>query len=287
MSETPNQATAVAPDDSVLRQGDHDRGLHDVASLVTALERPTPGLLRVAVELPDAAAADPLWSRPNVTVRLNLGEAAGRASRVYTVRAFDPDASAMEFDVVLHGRPSPMMTWAAEVRVGDELRFKGPRPHFLVPEDAGRPVALFLDDTAVPALYTILRQWQPGRRAVGWVATDDEGAFAELPVVAGVRLRRIAQHAPEPGASLSEIAASLDDPASYVVWAAGERDEMRAIRQHFRATVGLSQAEVAAYGYWKRGVTNTEIDNVRLAHYARLVGEGGGLDDFDDLTIGI
>ncbi|MEZ5087202.1 MAG: hypothetical protein R2722_13445 [Tessaracoccus sp.] len=51
--------------------------------------------------------------------------------------------------------------------------------------------------------------------------------------------------------------------------------------------MGLGKPSLAVYGYWKRGVTNTQIDSARLARYSQLVGGGRGLDDFDDLTIGI
>ncbi len=288
MTETTDRdevTPAVA--EKLLRSEDHDRGLQDVRAVVADVSRPTPHVLRVTLRLPPRAAADPAWATPNVAVRLDLGPAQDHASRVYTVRSHDPRNATVELDVVLHGHPSPMMSWASRVREGDELGFRGPRPHFLVPGDPARPAALFLDETAIPALYAILRRWPVGRRALGWVATSDAAAFDELSPPPGVVLERIEPSEDGSAMPLAERAAALARPASYAVWGAGERDEMRAIRRCYRTGAGMAKEDVAVYGYWKRGVTNTEIDERRLVHYRRLVDAGRTLEDVDDLSIGI
>lgn len=268
--------------DSVLRQDDHDRGLHHVESTVVAVRQATPSLLRVTLQLPEADR-DADWGAPNVALRLELATDQGEVSRVYTVRTFDEAAGRIDVDVVVHGNTSPMMRWAAGVSVGDTLRFRGPRPHFRVPAGNGRPAALFLDETAIPALYALLLQWPAGQRAVGWVATDDAEAFAELPSVPGVRLHRVS---PE-GAQLAVQARALADAAAHVVWGAGERDEMRTIRRLFRTDLGLAKEDVAVFGYWRRGTTSTEIDEARLANYQRVLDQGGTITELDDLAIGV
>lgn len=274
-------------DHPLLRAPDHDRDLKFVTAPITKLEHPTDHLLRVTARIPDDLL-DADWGAPNVTLRLELGDRFDGASRVYTVRRYLADTHEIEVDVVLHGTTSVMMTWAADVRLGETLVFRGPRQHFVIPEaDAERPVALFGDCTAIPALYSILLEWTPGRTAVGWVETDDADAFAELPAVEGVTLTRIspAQHGDE--GELMARARGLEDPSRYVVWAAGERDDMRALRRFFRSDVGLGKNEANIFGYWKQGVSNTEIDNRRLAGYQKLLSNGGSLEDFDDLTIGV
>ncbi|MDZ7917140.1 MAG: SIP domain-containing protein [Rhodococcus sp. (in: high G+C Gram-positive bacteria)] len=92
-------------------------------------------------------------------------------------------------------------------------------------------------------------QWPEGLTGVGWVATDDTEAFA--------------------------------------VWGARELDQMRAIRAHFRETVGLAKDGVVVFGYWKRGVSTTEIYQNRLRNYTSILESGGTLADIDDLAIGI
>ncbi|MFE5790137.1 siderophore-interacting protein [Rhodococcus erythropolis] len=272
--ETETSASAKAP-----RGEDHDRGLNDVVAVVESVERPTESILRITVQL-TSSADDPNWLRPNVAFRIQLGPQYGDVSRVYTVRTFDASSGSMTFDVVLHGHTSPMMRWADDRRVGDTFSLTGPRPHFLVPEITGRRVALFADDTAIPALYSILLQWPEGVTGVGWVATGDAEAFAELPVIPGLALHHVED-------CLAEYAVELDNPGDYAVWGAGERDEMRSIRAHFRKTVGLAKDDVVVFGYWKRGVSTTEIDQNRLRNYTSILENGGTLADIDDLAIGI
>lgn len=259
----------------VLRGEDHDRGLQEVDAVLTAIERPVHSVLRVSARVSNAQA-NPEWTLPNVAFRLHLD--GGELSRIYTVREFDAASSTMVFDVVLHAHESPMMRWAASAKVGDRIHFTGPRQHFPIP--AGRKVALFLDETGIPALYALLQQWPQGVHATGWVATDDAAAFAELPKVFGVKLHRIGQHD-----SLAPHARALAEPKDYVVWGAGERDDMRAVRQYFRDTVGLGKDAVAIAGYWKKGYTNTQIDQRRREDYEKLLAGGGTLADFDDLAV--
>lgn len=286
MTTTPTPQDQTPPDpaqiEALLRSPDHDRDLHDVAATIVDQHRPTQHLLRFTATLPDGSA-DPAWAVPNVTIRMELGPDYDDASRVYTVRRYDPVAAAIEVDVVLHGSASPMMRWCRDLRVGSLLRFRGPRQHFVVPDVPDRPVALFLDATAVPALFTILEQWTHRAGGIGWVETADVAAFEELPTVPGLTLHRID---PAEGAGgLVRRAAQVERPEEWVVWGAGERDDMRALRSHFRTEVGLAKEHVALYGYWKRGATNTEIDQHRIASYARLVAGGGSLEDVDDLAI--
>jgi hypothetical protein len=39
------------------------------------------------------------------------------------------------------------------------------------------------------------------------------------------------------------------------------------------------------FGYWKKGMSNTEIDFHRKANYLTLISEGKSMDDIDDLAI--
>lgn len=266
-----------------LRDADHDRGLHEVTATITALTQPVTGILRVTAKL-STSADDPVWSHPNVAFRIHLGADDDNASRIYTVRSYNAVAGAFTFDIVLHPHDSPMMQWADRARLGDVFQLTGPRPQFGVPATPGSKIALFLDETAIPALYAILQQWPQGVTGVGWVCTDHADAFAELPTVPGLQLQRIGT---ESDAPLAERATKLADPAQYVVWGAGERDEMRSIRQHFRNVVGLGKEQVQVAGYWKRGASNTDIDSHRRVHYEALIARGGTLADFDDLAIGI
>lgn len=286
----PAEPEAIADPKRVLTERDHATGIDALTLTVTGLRTVTPRLLRITAE-PTAPLTDPAWQLPNVAIRLQISAGdAGTVSRVYTVRSFDAATGRMEIDVVLHPGASPMMAWAAALAVGDPVRLTGPRPHFLPPVQPGRRIALFLDETAIPALCAILAQWPAGAVAEGWVECVDAELLAELPAVPGVTLRHLPRDPEQPaGTSGALVAAAhaLAEPGAHTVWAAGERDEMRAIRSHFRAQPGIDKAEVAVYGYWKHGMSTSEIDRHRLRHYEETLAAGGGIDDLDDLAIGV
>ncbi len=262
-----------------LRGEDHDRGLHEVRAVVEAIERPSFSIVRIRTRL-DSSAEDPNWAQPNVAFRIHLGGDYGDVSRIYTVRDYD-GAGGFTFDVVLHEGASPMMRWTAALGLGDSFELTGPRPHIGIPEAAGRKVALFVDETGIPALFSLLRQWPAGVAGKGWIATKDAQVFAELPHVEGLELVRAEGDEPD---MLLAYAQRIGDATGWAVWGAGERGEMRAIRQHF-AALGLAKQDIAIAGYWRRGVSNTEIDARRKEDYERVLARGGTLADYDDLAV--
>lgn len=271
---------------TALDSKDHNKDLNFVRGVVESLESPSETLLRVKISLQDAGD-DPLWLRPNVSFRLNLGADFEDASRIYTVRSFDVANQSFDMDVVIHPGQSPMMRWADSVRLHDVVRIVGPRPHFIFPE-TDKPVAVFADETAIPALYSILRSLPAGARGVAWVQSRAALPVDELPGLQNFPIHRL----PDDGSTgvveereLSRAAANLAHPEEFAIWAAGERETMRFIRRHFRTTHSLPKDQVAVYGYWKHGMSNTEIDRRRQANYVDLVAKGGVLADVDDLSI--
>lgn len=275
-----NDQTPLQKSDAI-QSNDHNRGLQLDTATVTQIIEVSPALVRVVLSIP-GLAAEPNWLVPNAALRFYFDERIDSATRVYTVRSADVAASTIEVDVVMHGSTSPMMRWIAGLAVGDTVDFGGPRPHFVIPETNGRDVVLFADATSLPALYAILEQADPGLTGRGWVATTDEVAFAELPVLPGLTLTRIA-----PGTGFGAQLATLPDPSAVVVWGAGERDEMREIRSFFRSGAGLEKADVSVFGYWKRGTSNTEIDKKRLEAYEAALASGGTVTELDDLSLAI
>ncbi len=149
---------------------------------------------------------------------------------------------------------------------------------------AGRKVALFADETGIPALYALLQQWPAGVTGKGWVATKDVQAFAELPQIDGLDLERVEAVGDAGPDLLLPYARKLEHATGWAVWGAGERREMRCIRHHF-AALGLNKQDIAIAGYWRRGVSNTEIDERRKQDYERVLARGGTLADYDDLAV--
>ncbi|MGR4009245.1 siderophore-interacting protein [Leucobacter sp. 1207-22] len=278
--------TAPLQKSSAIQSDDHNRGLQLDTATVRAIINVSPQLARVVLAVPNFDA-EPLWQRPNAALRFYFDERFDSETRVYTVRSFNTADGTVDVDVVRHGSASPMMRWLDSLNVGDTVEFGGPRPHFVFPDAPGSELAIFADATSLPALYAILAAKQDEENAIplrgqGWVATDDEVAFAELPQVPGITLTRVA-----PGNGFTAHFGSISEAEPVAVWAAGERDEMKAIRSHFRKDRGLAKSDVAVFGYWKRGTTNTQIDEYRLAAYEETLAAGGSVGDLDDLALAI
>lgn len=263
------------------RGEDHDRGLQTLRVRVLAITEPAPSVCRVSVVLPpDADLA--AWGQPNVAFRIHLGGVFGQMTRVYTVRDVDAATGRMRFDVVRHGDASPMMRWMQALHVGSLFEITGARPHLQFPPSKGRCVAMFLDQTAIPALHALFSHAGPDLCGVACIASDDPVPVTELPEMPGVAIIRVP--ATSDSDELLQLARNLAHPTEHVIWGAGEREQMRAIRQYFCSEMGLPRQDVALSGYWKRGESNSETDVKRLRNYERLLARGGSIVDFDDLS---
>lgn len=275
MSASPTSIRPAGP----LRGTDHDRGLQVLQVQVAAIAQPCASLLRLAVQLPEPVDLAP-WQRANTAVRIQLGADSGDVSRVYTVRSVDAQTRRFTLDVVLHEAPGPMLAWVRALRPGDTFDLTGPRPHLQIPQRAGNCALLFADQSALPALFALLQQWPTGLHARAWIASDDAFPVDELPRIDGICVHRLATGSD----ALLQQARQLQLESGSTVWAAGEREEMRALRRYFLEERGLPRTDVAVAGYWKRGETTTEIDQRRRRNYERVLARGGGLQDLDDLA---
>ncbi len=252
----------------------HAHGLADEISLVRDAAEISPIVTRVTIDLggtPDAAE----WAKPNTAIRIEvpaLDDDTALVSRVYTVRRFEAPRT-IEVDVVRHGHRTPMTAWLAGIRPGDSVRVIGPRTH-LLPAHDGRPIELVADDSALPAVASILAAWPAGSRGRVRTTSRDDVVLAQLPPAPDVSVERIAD------------VDAVEAPVGAVLWAAGERDAMRALRTRCLAA-GMDKADLRVFGYWKQGVSNSIIDAKRLDHFAALLKATGSTDGADDFDIDI
>ncbi|WP_273688954.1 siderophore-interacting protein [Ketogulonicigenium vulgare] len=271
---------SVEDRNDTLSKADHMRGLERLQMQVSTITRPNAIMLRVTgtIQSQDTAA----WAVPNVAVRLEVASPEGirPTSRVYTIRRFDAASGTVVIDFVDHDGSSPAMDWLRAAQPGARIWLTGPRPHFLPAHLSGHRAVVLADDTAIPALEPILATWPAGAPGLLIVETADPAAFTALNIPAGVEARMIAlQGAAGTTGALAAAFAAITDP-QITLWAAGERAEMRTIRQHAQA-LGLPRDLIRVEGYWKHGVSSSEIDRARLAHYEKLRAAGGGLIDID------
>lgn len=213
--------------------------------------------------------------------------------RTYTTRAVRPEVGEVDVDVVLHGDAGPASRWATSVRPGDEAVLMGPNalspgPHggveFGVPDDR-RPVLLAGDETAVPAITSILGQLPADTTGAAFLEVPQEGDRLNLTVPAGVTVTWLARGDQPHGALLvpavhgaagamvhgagAPSGRELEDvdvdadilwevPAEsgageLYAWFAGEAGVIKALRRHLVGELGVDRGSVSFMGYWRAG----------------------------------
>lgn len=282
-----SHAESVEDRKQILEQDDHMRGMEQIEMTVLRLDQPVPSVTRVVGQI---QPVDPTaWVPPNQAVRIlvETPEGVRPVMRIYTIRRFDPETCQVEIDFVRHEDDSPAMRWLAAARPGTRVGMIGPRQHFLPPQIAGKRAAIFADETAIPAVYAILAAWPEGGLGDVWVETWDEAAFAELPRPEGVGLHLLLRTVSQPAGTAQRLLAAaraIATPADCTVWAAGERVEMRDLRGHFQKA-GVARDHMQVIGYWKLGLSGSDLDRVRLAEYEALRESGKTLEELDDMDL--
>ncbi|WP_066587407.1 siderophore-interacting protein [Corynebacterium provencense] len=294
MNDTPDATTVNA----LLNSDRHRAGLNDLTFEVTSVTRRYPWLARVSGRIPGMADTDPAdWSHPNLAVRLAVPDAddalgpligqAGICRRVYTLANVDTASSTADIDIVVHGSTSPMMRWLTGLTPGDTVDFSGPRPHPAptgqdAVDPAGR-IHLLADGSAYPAASAIARS-VPGIATVVLALPDRDPQTATYSAdFPGAQII----FAGESDTPLADALADLDTPATDTVWAAGEREDIRAVRALSLKERKLPRSQVQVFGYWRRGKTGTDTDLARLQGVARMQAEGRELTADDDFEIEI
>lgn len=269
----------------LLQQEDHMSGMQHTQMTVTALTQPYSSIVRLRAKVVTEHLE--LWSLPNLAIRIDVEQQQnGRPiSRIYTVRHFDQNTQEVEVDLVLHGSESPAMKWLHRIEVGSTIALTGPRVHVNPRWDAQKKCIILADDTALPAVYAMLQQWPEHAQAEIFIATAEPDLLNELPQLSSVNYHLVQPEAAQQ--KLFEAFKQIEEPAQVTLWAACDRLQARQIREYSLKQLKLEKEDVRVFGYWKAGVSSSVIDDARVEHYSKLVEQGNGLKEFDDLDVQI
>jgi NADPH-dependent ferric siderophore reductase len=178
-------------------------------------------------------------------------------ARDYTPLDFRPDAGELDLDLVVHGDEGPASAWAGHAAAGDRLAVAGPKSSRLVPDGLTGLVLVVVDQTAFPAASRWLRLTPPDVPVTLLLDMPDDGdAAAYFDDVPGAE--RATFHA---DVDLEAALRSLPIEPGTFLFLAGEATRLVPLRRYLRRELGLGPEQVAASGYWKRGV-------VALDHHA-------------------
>lgn len=251
-----------------------------------------------AGDLPSFEGADESW----FSTWLDIPADERGHMRTYTVRELrgSGEDTALVVDFVLHvedGASGPGSSWAAAAQSGDRLVLLGPRrgePFGGIEFDPGPARTLLLagDETAVPAICSILADLDTDAQGTAFLEVPCTGDVMEVPAPDGVEVvwlpRDGADHGVrqitavrkhlgltpivqlvddrlvEPdlwetptysssGEELSPSVTGRDLPGLYA-WIAGESKVVTSLRRCLVTELGVDRSQVAFMGYWRRGV---------------------------------
>jgi len=226
---------------------------------VKRVEQLTPRMVRVTFTSPELESFG--WNGPAAHIKLIFPGADPRAERptmrTYTPRRFDAAARELDVDFVVHGE-GPASAWASQVAVGQSLTVAGPGRHYVIDPRVDWFV-LAGDDTAIPAISTILERLPPTALAtvlLEVVDAHEEHEIASTGKASITWLHRGADPA-RAGALLEQSIRALELPAGAGrVYVACEAGAMRRIRRHLLTERSLDRDHVVTRGYWKLGETD-------------------------------
>ncbi|HET8867865.1 MAG TPA: siderophore-interacting protein [Agrococcus sp.] len=241
---------------------------------VLSSERIAPSMVRVRLGGPGMATFTPnaftdayvkvFFAKPELGLEPPFDIAALRetldpddvpVTRTYTVREATADSIAIDF--VVHGEQGLAGPWAARAQPGERVAFGGPGGAFAPDESADWH--LFVgDESALPAIARALESLPAHARGIALLEARDASEEIPLTRPAGVEVRWL--HRGDAGQQstrvLAEAVAGLDWLDGRVqVFAHGERESMKALRDELFGRRGLERAQVSLSGYWALGRT--------------------------------
>jgi len=178
-------------------------------------------------------------------------------SRTYTPRRWDPQRSQFDVDFLLHG-DGPGSTWAKAAKPGNRAVIAGPGGPFL-PEPEAEWLLIAGDDTAVPAITTVLDVLPASARVTAYIKV--ENALEEQPLEGRAKVDvRWVHRGPTLGIAgqpLEEAFRQASLPAGRgQVFVACEATIMRNIRRWLIDDQRVDRAWLYTRGYWKYGAVN-------------------------------
>ncbi|WP_405964194.1 siderophore-interacting protein [Streptomyces sp. NBC_00723] len=184
--------------------------------------------------------------------------------RSYTLRTLRRDAlgrtTEIDIDFVLHTPAGPASAWASGAGAGDRVVLLGPALadnraiRFRPPGDTDL-IVLWGDESALPAVASILESLPAGQRARVWLETHDAGNVRELATAADAEITWMVGESSVD--ALRE--ARLPAAAHPYVWIAGESGCVKALRRHFVRERGIDRRRITFVGYWRQGMNEEQL----------------------------
>ncbi|MEV4555809.1 siderophore-interacting protein [Kitasatospora sp. NPDC049285] len=255
---------------------------------VTAVERLSPRMVRVTFALPPGGFAldgpdqqvklyfpRPGQDRPELPVPAPgqdlmswyracqaVPEPLRPWMRSFTLRAHDAELHTVDVDFVLHPEsPGPAAAWAAQARPGQLLTMFGPSAAFArpFPLDGADWLLFAADESALPALGTLVEALPAGARAIAYVEVAGPEERQPLLGFGELTVHWLYRGVSAPGSLLVAAVRSAQLPDGVGrAWLGGEAGTVRALRRHLLADGRLDRADIDFTGYWRHRLTQDD-----------------------------
>ncbi|MFE6826060.1 siderophore-interacting protein [Streptomyces sp. NPDC057690] len=180
--------------------------------------------------------------------------------RSYTLSALRRDPDEIDIDFVLHIPAGPASAWASGAGAGDRVVLLGPALadnraiRFRPPGDTDL-IVLWGDESALPAVASILESLPAGQRVRVWLEAHDAGNVRELATAADAEITWVVGE----GSVDALREARLPAAEHPYVWIAGESGCVKALRRHFVRERGIDRRRITFVGYWRQGMNEEQL----------------------------
>ena len=190
-------------------------------------------------------------------LRETLAPADLPVTRTYTVRRVDQAAGTIDIDFVVHGDEGIAGPWAAAAQPGDRVVLAGPGGAYR--PDPTADWHLFAgDESAIPAIAAALEALPAEAKGLAFLEIGGRDDLVELDHPAGVQLIWVGRAARDESTAALLATAISGHPwpdGRVQVFAHGERESMKALREVFLTQRGLDRSQLSLSGYWAYGRT--------------------------------
>jgi NADPH-dependent ferric siderophore reductase len=185
-------------------------------------------------------------------------------TRSYTIRA---QGDTVDVDFVLHHDAGPATKWALSAKVGDTLGMFGPSTTFARPVPLQTSIAaadwllLAGDETALPAIGSLVESLPSGTRAVAYIEVADASDEQSFATGGDVTIHWLHRGDVQPGHSdllLKSLQSAEFPPGVPFAWLAAEATAVRALRRHLVNDRGVPKKSIEFTGHWRLKLTQDD-----------------------------
>lgn len=180
-------------------------------------------------------------------------------TRHLTIRRYVPERHELWMDFVLHGDEGFAGPWAARAEPGDRVIALGPGGKWTpAPDSAWTLIAA--DDAAIPAALAVLEALPASAHGEVLLEVETPRDVQPVSAPAGMPVRWVFREKDGPGEAPALVRAVHEarwpaGPEGVQVFAHGEREVMKALREELFTRRRLERDQVSLSGYWARGRT--------------------------------